>query len=84
MNEIIESIIKWCNENDYHGVNIRIGYFMGEIFLNLKLFLNDKCIDHEFYIGGTLNVNNWQEYRNDLELNEFLKEADKKLKGENK
>lgn len=92
MNEILEKLIQWCADSNY-GVDVAIHGRMGSIWLTLTLTytrwnkdkqaLETVSLQHSFYIpNGVLCVENWRRGQNDRELEEFLKEANRELKGE--
>lgn len=79
MNEIVEKIIQWYEENhitpDIHFYSVQ-----GGIWLVLKLSKGKYNIANEFYIpNGVLCVENWRRGLCDKELELFLKEAKDKL-----
>ena len=82
MNEIIEQLIDWCNENHY-GIKLAIYSAGGGQYLKITLGYEHRVITHEFYFGGVMCSESWKEYNRDIELREFLKQAKIDLKGEN-
>lgn len=75
MNEIIESIIQWYEEN-HITPDIHFYSELGGIWLRLKLSKGKYCIAREFYIpNGVLCVENWRRGYCDKELELFLKDA---------
>lgn len=82
MIDILQSIVKWTEDNELIP-EIYFQAISGGIWLVLKLHYHGKCMGHEFYIpGGVLCLQNWEMFPHDGEINEFIREAKKKLKGE--
>lgn len=75
MNEIIEKIILWYEENSITP-DIHFYSELGGIWLILKLHKGKYSIARAFYVpNGVLCVNNWRRGLCDKELELFLEEA---------
>lgn len=76
MNDIIEKLIEWCEENNY-CVDLSIYGRHGGIFVSITLRKYEYKISHKFYVaGGKLSIQNWRMTNNNLELLNFLKTAE--------
>jgi len=80
MNDIIEKLIQWYEENNIIP-DIHFYAQSGGLWLNLKLCKGKYRIAREFYIpNGVLCVNNWRRGLCDKELELFLEDAKEQLK----
>lgn len=80
MIEILQSIVKWTEDNELIP-EIYFQAISGGIWLVLKLRYHGKCILHKFYIpGGVLCLQNWEMFPHDEEINAFIREAKERLK----
>ena len=75
MNEIIMSLIDWCQQHDCM-VSFDMFSGMGDNFIKLKLSRKDESYSRIFEVGGgVLCKENWLRYKNALELEDFIRAA---------
>lgn len=79
MNEILESVVHWC---ELHECAVKIDIFseMAGLFLKLTIYKRGKTISHEFYIsGGVLSLQNWRNSNCHLEAENLEKALEKEM-----
>lgn len=86
LSEIIGNLCDWVHENGLSVRYLTIGNHSenGGIYVTVSFGkkVNGEKVEltREFYLGGVLCKENWERYRNDLELKEMIREF-KEYKG---
>lgn len=75
MNEIIEMLIQWCDNNGYL-VDIQIEPAIPSYAVYVTLKKGQFRYKHEFYMaGGVFCLNRWRDFPRELEIEAFLEAA---------